>query len=343
MPPALLRSVFEARGLKEYFDEDPRFEFKGLIYPGVDASTFRVRYKDPQGPVETDFVVKKALNTQFSRDALIRERGHLKSFLGSTHIVKILDLVDNPLEKNNYPGEWVILEYLSNGTIDEFITFLVRRRIERLPNRVLWRFFLCLIRACCAMAWPRNLAPDQPQELEFPILDRPLSGLAHNDLHGSNVLIGEFLPDPEHNITPVLKFIDFGHTGAPRSAEAGITGERQNVWDIGAIMLSLIAVQPLMNPRNHASVQIYALRNNLESKASWIFRPNDERPEGLDEALGDMVGACLAVDPSLRPSLEDLSALALEAVIRRDARFYGEYSESDAAIRALCHLIVFER
>ncbi|KAI0138018.1 kinase-like protein [Hypoxylon sp. NC0597] len=335
----LLPAIFETKLLKEYFSKDPRYEFKGLISQGHHAHTYRARCVDPEASGEIDLVVKKAINTQFSKEALRKERDYLKSFLGGAHIVKILNIEDNPLEKEGFPGEWIILEWLPHGTIIDFVNYMRRHNIPRLPNRVLWRFFLCLIRACCSMAWPRNFTDGQEQ-LEFPIEGRELSGLAHNDLHGGNVLIGEFGSDIEHSITPILKFIDFGSTGPPAGAGMG-TGEQQNIFDIGALMMILIAVDPTINPRNHDTVDIRAVGRNMTSRASWIFRPNDERPEGLDEWLGDLVGACLAVDPLRRPSLQDLSDHVTYAVYHRDAKYYNnEYFESNIAIRTLCQLII---
>ncbi|XXG99954.1 hypothetical protein Hte_006295 [Hypoxylon texense] len=61
----------------------------------------------------------------------------------------------------------IILEYMENGSLQGLIEKLSlerRRGRGRIPNRVLWSFWLCLIRACVGMEYPpRKFHPDRNQ------------------------------------------------------------------------------------------------------------------------------------------------------------------------------------
>ncbi|KAI1194240.1 hypothetical protein F5X97DRAFT_327797 [Nemania serpens] len=108
----------------------------------------------------------------------------------------------------------IMLELLENGDLSHFIV-KVRERYDTIPNRVLWRFFLCLVRMCIGLTYP----PDRREEyngLPGPIketvpdpLKRNPSRIVHFDIDPKNVLIGDFVGD-NHEVTPLLKLGDFG-------------------------------------------------------------------------------------------------------------------------------------
>ncbi|KAI3324151.1 hypothetical protein HD806DRAFT_534469 [Xylariaceae sp. AK1471] len=53
--------------------------------------------------------------------------------------------------------DYIIMEYVQHGNLDELIVKLVKledSELSRVPNRVLWGFWLCMIRACIAMEYP---------------------------------------------------------------------------------------------------------------------------------------------------------------------------------------------
>ncbi|KAI1814862.1 hypothetical protein GGS20DRAFT_546096 [Poronia punctata] len=53
----------------------------------------------------------------------------------------------------------LVMEYVQNGTLEDLIDKLMqdqkeKRKREVIPNRILWAFWLCLIRSCIAMEYP---------------------------------------------------------------------------------------------------------------------------------------------------------------------------------------------
>ncbi|KAK9777926.1 hypothetical protein SCAR479_05252 [Seiridium cardinale] len=127
-------------------------------------------------------------------------------------------------------GPTLVLELLANGSLEEFVwkannymgqdTVLVRQ----LPNRLLWRFFLCFVRMMIAMAYPRNRVAGQAPSIEqLPADHSQQPGrFTHRDIHVGNIMMGDFDPlEPEHSITPILKLIDFGVFSGVRGGEIG--------------------------------------------------------------------------------------------------------------------------
>ncbi|KAI3330045.1 hypothetical protein F4824DRAFT_516098 [Ustulina deusta] len=65
--------------------------------------------------------------------------------------------------------DYIIMEYLQNGSLAGLIVKLNELKADKIPNRVLWGFWLCLIRACIAMEYPpRKFHPlrNKPQSPE---------------------------------------------------------------------------------------------------------------------------------------------------------------------------------
>ncbi|KAI1325851.1 kinase-like domain-containing protein [Xylariaceae sp. FL0255] len=145
--------------------------------------------------------------------------------------------------------DFLLLEWVENGDLYNLISRLNERNVTQIPNRVLWGFWLCLVRACLAMQYPprrfhpgRSL-PDPDDEAGYdeeesdtigvdvsaatgkrvgndlfetePVARRrwAASRIVHFDIDPNNVLIGGLDPncgDNEHDIVPRLKLADFG-------------------------------------------------------------------------------------------------------------------------------------
>ncbi|KAI0016241.1 protein kinase-like protein [Xylariomycetidae sp. FL0641] len=132
--------------------------------------------------------------------------------------------------------DFLLLEFLENGDLHNFLLKVIAMQ-ERIPNRVLWAFWLCMIRACVAMEYPPNKF--HPQRRDPPPADQAAAAsndnawkrigddlyedipparrrwaakrMVHFDIDPKNILIGEHDPqDQEHRLVPRLKLADFG-------------------------------------------------------------------------------------------------------------------------------------
>ncbi|OTA64275.1 kinase-like protein [Hypoxylon sp. EC38] len=204
---------------------------------------------------------------------------------------------------NNIGADYpiIVMEVLPNGTLFDLISNInharnFRRRnptltnmhkIGYVPNRVLWRMFLCLARAIIGLAYPpteaaKNQASAYRETInpQGHVPPRP-SRAIHFDLDPANVLIGELDltgEDGEHSRSPLLSLTDFGLTrlwneGLPDDTNAHLLvrgklrwmapeqrnvqkylhsyiGYPLNVWSIGLIMFDLLT---LHHPKDTAS------------------------------------------------------------------------------------------
>ncbi|KAI0839368.1 hypothetical protein F5Y06DRAFT_286403 [Hypoxylon sp. FL0890] len=147
--------------------------------------------------------------------------------------------------------DFLFTEFMENGDLEHLLYRLVEAK-EDVPNRVLWSFWLCLIKACIALEYPpRKFHPrrrektsddeitglaaatgnlqvsDNPASTgkvigddlfeDIPVPSRRWAGkrLVHFDIDPTNILVGGLDPsakDDEHSIVPRLKLGDFGNT-----------------------------------------------------------------------------------------------------------------------------------
>ncbi|KAI0594222.1 kinase-like domain-containing protein [Biscogniauxia sp. FL1348] len=119
--------------------------------------------------------------------------------------------------------DYLVLEYFRNGPLLNLIQFNRQSNLHT-PNRVLWSFWLCLIRACIGLEfWPSKFHPDRhrpvapgasrhlKEELPHPNRRWRRKRLVHFDIDPLNILIGDVEPDdPEHSLIPKLKVSDLG-------------------------------------------------------------------------------------------------------------------------------------
>ncbi|KAI1485394.1 kinase-like domain-containing protein [Biscogniauxia mediterranea] len=124
-------------------------------------------------------------------------------------------------EKEVEPAkDYMISEFAGFGNLTDFIS-LVARKNEVIPNRVIWRFWLCLVRGIVGMAFPpRKFNPDwktsgkdlldevtPADDEEYELMKR----YVHFDLDPANIFMFEFDTDsPEHDLAPIIKIADFG-------------------------------------------------------------------------------------------------------------------------------------
>ncbi|GAP92950.1 putative serine threonine protein kinase protein [Rosellinia necatrix] len=320
--------------LKQFFAQDPRFRFVKALPSGATGDCVCFEERDTAG--RTRKIVLK-----YPNDSTEETIQAMENEIKWVQILKHAEHTVNPIYIRNGPNEgltgldrvFIILEYLENGSLSQFVE---RAEDVVLPNRILWSIFLCLTRACVAMAWPPEQG--QPEEVQPNVMP---SALAHWDMHGGNMLFGHLGARQEHGLVPPLKLIDFDNSDtvdqekvpnmsaveefddelelAQYRREQGVTnpGIHANVLDVGLTMVRIVAEDPVLE---------------VEDCREFI---QNEHPL-MDDDLQLLIVRCLAADPGNRPKLDELLHLAWNAVFSKTYRNtqYENY-ETDARVREI--------
>ncbi|KAI1268101.1 hypothetical protein F5Y18DRAFT_442537 [Xylariaceae sp. FL1019] len=314
----ILRSVNGSKhvaGLIAYRD-DPlyvAFRLRGLPFPRV-----------PSG--QGDFLAG------WSGPAVMIE-WYLGSFLGRTTTVQ----------------EWSKLTCycvsdLENGTLKRLIQRLEASDTQVVPNRVLWSIYLCLIRACVALLYPKALDPDADAELE--VLPQPgarASGITHNDLGSANVMIGDLDPSHrEHSLLPVVKLIDFGCSEDDQTPEDAAS---TNLADVSTLIMNLIQRSDAMSLAGQAEWQ--GIRTTARPLVPYFNMREDGPVHGvpyphLDGEIRDLVCRAKAVDWDQRTALAEAYAIATRCINKGEGSFFlSGTAESDIDIGQFVQEFIF--
>ncbi|KAI1798566.1 hypothetical protein F4811DRAFT_569683 [Daldinia bambusicola] len=373
--------------LRDYFSYDPdqRFHLEKAIGAGANGIAWRVKYIDP--PVTRRLILKidktgvmegfggkgdgRATSVdmngplQAGTNHIVNEKHALNILRKARHIVHLVEPEDDPLDadiKDLDPHDltgWLFIEYLENGTLCDFVTKYMELYEEPLANRILWRFFLCLIRSCIAMAYPPGGQGYNLTETVPP--NRRARRIRHGDMHDENVMFGALSSgnDVEHNLTPILKLIDFGEAlEFSETPENVYRGEKENVFSIGLLMVELISLDRTesMNLMSGEGdwVGDYQARPNQPPMrvAPGFLLPDPNLPGNsnyphVDQDLFGLVMACTAVDARNRPPLAELERQAVHAVRTRNHQYYQNKNgnlalpESDESIKGIIADILF--
>ncbi|KAI0377255.1 kinase-like domain-containing protein [Hypomontagnella monticulosa] len=337
-----LRSHFAVQG--------PRFTFQGPLGWGAYGVTVCVVEQLARNRSRR-LVVKRALRSRGEND-LKGEIEWMKRLRGGEHIVRLIasrDDTQGPSARRRARwrffrrsdveeslegllGPVAVMEYLENGELSKLFNRVVRNNFL-LPNRILWSFFLCLIRACVALAYPPERGENEPNVLErIPTDGRPESKIEHADLHLGNIMVGNPGGFAEHAIVPPLKFIDFGRT------RDGFQGSSDNLYKLSRTMLNLIAQQNVKTGRwiiEHKGVR---------TRATEIL-PHGNGPNypGLDPDLQDLMARCMAVDSDDRPGLGEMLRITENAVYSKTPEsFKRPHQETDDAIRDVVQRYIYD-
>ncbi|RYP04065.1 hypothetical protein DL764_004695 [Monosporascus ibericus] len=208
-----------------------------------------------------------------------------------------------------YPKPLIIMEFIGNGVLSDFIDKAGKARdldlmlCRSLPNRVLWRFFFCLVRACVGMAWPNQLNdPDGERLLEEPRHEVEPGDFTHTDLSIENVMLGNIIhTELEHTTTPILKIM------------------------INLILLETYPTSPDGSSRGYSRISGDD-EYHYDTDASAIL-PDDEGKNPfpyLDDDLRDKICECMAVDEEDRPELAGLFDYVKDKVLSRGAEYWFE-------------------
>lgn len=136
--------------------------------------------------------------------------------------------------------DYIFFDFMENGDLEHLIYRLVETETD-VPNRVLWSFWLCLIKSCISLEYPpRKFHPRRRERFgnfdgrqvtagspstgkivgndlfeDIPVPSRRWAGkrFVHFEIDPTNILIGGLDPSPadgEHSMVPRLKLGDFG-------------------------------------------------------------------------------------------------------------------------------------
>ncbi|KAK9418582.1 hypothetical protein SUNI508_07839 [Seiridium unicorne] len=241
---------------------------------------------------------------------------------GAAHVVQVLTMSNDPIRGISLHdrARWVYMEWLHNGTLEDFLERAEARDIP-LPNRLMWRILMCLIRMVIAMSWPEAHQPDNIR------LERPQRGfgsvvIRNRDIQDKNLMFGQFEPSTggiEHTLAPIMKMIDFGLVWIEHPTDED--GFRQNVRHMMRGIIDIIA------------------------DLVKVGRQDVNSDRTLDPDL-----RAIAMGPTKSeytpPKLEDLFDQVSCALVDRTAAWYATNmnifngSENDDAVRALTRELI---
>ncbi|CAJ2506109.1 Uu.00g002390.m01.CDS01 [Anthostomella pinea] len=225
-------------------------------------------------------------------------------------------------------GPVLVMEYIENGMLRRLIRRL-ENRAEPTPNRVLWAFYLCAVRACIGMAYPRQADPDAAVVLEnIPIPEVEASTKVHGDLHTGNIMVGDFdLAVPEHSLVPVMKLIDFGLTTRVKESKKAV---EENLFEASRAIYS-VAIRQLRTQNDRTNTEKY------KDIQTFAVRLSDEQPQDLtlDSDLRDLICRSMAKRPEDRFTLAQMLAKTSQPVANKTAASFmlNGTAESDDDIK----------
>ncbi|KAI0014700.1 hypothetical protein F4780DRAFT_187691 [Xylariomycetidae sp. FL0641] len=366
----------EAEIIRRHFERSRSYVFEGLIGAGSQGATFKIKRNGPPSlaapatPTRR-YVLKRALEER-GYPKLQEEINILRRLRGSMHIARTIDenrdfgLVQT-VEQLSLRGPKLLLEWIENGLFHDFLEKLSERREKPLPNRLLWKIFLCLCRMVVGMTWPasRGGSGGIPRDLEvLPTQDAQGAypaqwGLVHADLHASNIMIGHLEPY-EHRSLPILKLIDFGKATIreQRLEEPDNAAASANIFAIGKVMLRVVGggetggSAPMSITVNQEQRTIRSLARDLDG-LNPIYRASADRRAkhqtklaNLDGDIRSLVARCVATDVQDRITIEELLPVVEANAAGRGPGYYTgilyEAEETDEAIQSLTRRTMME-
>ncbi|KAJ8125778.1 hypothetical protein O1611_g7859 [Lasiodiplodia mahajangana] len=232
-------------------------------------------------------------------------------------------------------GPAVALEYLEYGDIFGLMN-KIRRTDLNVPNRVLWSFFCCFIRASVGLAYPAGKPLGSNAQIleELPPDHKPSteSGIMHLDFNNRNIML-TVDDGPEHKIGVKAKLIDFGLA----NGRLGRSGSPVNIFD-AARTVATLATPRLGIPNNTCEYKGLPTKGvNLVGTGEAPFPL-----PWLDPELRDFLARCLYAEEAHRPGLQEALQVAENAVRSKTAMSFPEPDlETESAVDAFIQEFVF--
>ncbi|KAI3328581.1 kinase-like domain-containing protein, partial [Ustulina deusta] len=347
---------------KRAFSSSRGWEFEKALGNGSFGLTVLLRDRDPlKLRRHRRVVLKRALRQNDGVEDFVAEMRALWDLRGHAHIAQMLDSTDNvgifrprsgravdflrrivtpftnPPENvfkalSHFYGPAIVTEYLENGSLLNFRCKQIELGIN-IPNRVLWSFYHCLVRACVAMTSKKEAPYGQPLELEIFHEDKEHYALAHNDIAARNIMFGDREPDvPEHRSVPKLVLIDFG-----LSQVKGWGSEAEYI-NLGMVAREMIC---LINPSARVSGHFMEF-NGFLTQAFEILPMNgvDMYPH-LDPELRNLLVVALGPDES-RPTLQEMLRRTHIGVRKPASAYNSPEREADNIVNTLLQEMVYD-
>lgn len=328
--PALRRVVIK-RGTSDRGDEELRIEMAWLeLVRGAEHICTMLACRDDK-EIPTTSQTRSGLpftKRVFSKYGNVRRR--LRKVFRRTTIDDELQL------RELAPWPLIVLEYMPYGTLQKLVD-RARKYNVPIPNRVLWSFFLCLVRACIGMAYHKALPEGAMSRTEEIPPGENQQSLVHGSINLSNIMIGNpFAKWGEHSLGPIIKLIDLGMAATAMDGQ----GVRYNLWDVSGIIMALAtldvgwAISPRSNYRGFATHATPIL--GAAGRARYPM---------IDDDLRDLLARCLADNPLHRPGLRDMVAELENRVAQKKAAsfpFNIRPQEEDAAIGRFLRRCIYD-
>ncbi|KAI8634188.1 kinase-like protein [Xylariaceae sp. FL1651] len=350
-----------AKLIKGYFETSDYWEYEKTLGNGSYGLAILLKQKGDLGERglrigQQRMAVKIALES--AAQELRAEIRWLKRLNGAKHIVRILASCDDVAEASKdrrasskrlarrvqarfmrllrvpprtafdslaaLQGPVLALEYLENGDMVDLLTKLHQTE-ARIPNRILWSMYLCLIRACIGLAYPIGRPIGAPPITEAVPTDGTMPAtLIHNDIAARNIMLGAGDGMNEHSLGHIFKLIDFG---AMRENPGIGWGPPSNLYDISRFISECITMSSASSLR--------VVYRGRETRAAHIMPHYGTRFfPWLDPGLSDLVSRCMYANFYDRPSLKEALDQASNAVLMKEPDSYPRPAEeSDDAIK----------
>ncbi|KAI0446881.1 hypothetical protein F4803DRAFT_546733 [Xylaria telfairii] len=347
------RAAEELRGL---FSTSTLWELEKVLGNGAFGITVLLRDRSPFRRSRR-VVLKRSIREEEHKYILVREIEALQDMRGHAHIGqlknsivdvaytrprrgrlariarRILGLASNSTENifkilSTKRGPAIILEYLENGSLAQLQAKATEKGVE-LPNRILWSWYFCLMRACVAMTHQKEGFTGGLLELELLSNARgKYYPLQHGDIYARNLMIANREPwVPEHQTVPKLSLIDFGST---KFVATPYQAELENMSMASRVVLNLVLVDLRLS-----GSEIVMNFNGIETRAGMILPGPDgvEKYPRLDPALRDLLVRALNVNKGQRPGLPELFAATRAGMKKGEDDYPGNPQETDANVR----------